>query len=385
MSGIGRLATALSLCLAVSSCGRSESEREAETMKQATPQRVQAEGTIRLSDQDRAALGLTVAVASEADLPDSTLRFGRVLSPAPNEAHVVSPVTGRITHPPMVQLGETVASGATIVEVIPILDAPDRISVGTQTAQRQGDIEAAERELATAEAEAARARTLSPQIVSAAKLQEAETVVATARARLEGLRQARTVSADVQTRPVAVRAPIAGAVVAITAPVGTVVKSGDVLAEILKPGPLWIDLSVPPDEPPGDRYEIVMSTETVPGRLLARGRVTDSDGTRHDRLIVDARQAASLTPGGWVSVRVSRGAGRGVVLPDSAIVPGVESDTVFVETSAGVFAARAVRVDARFGGQARLGSGVNAGERIVVGGAMALQGERMRAQLRPQG
>ena len=53
--------------------------------------------------------------------------------------------------------------------------------------------------------------------------------------------------------------------------------------------------------------------------------------------------------------------------------------------SPGVFAARAVRVAARYGGKMRLASGLTPGDRVVTQGAMALQGERMRAQLRPQG
>jgi cobalt-zinc-cadmium efflux system membrane fusion protein len=113
--------------------------------------------------------------------------------------------------------------------------------------------------------------------------------------------------------------------------------------------------------------------------------VTDADGTRHDRLIVDAPQSVALRPGSSVSVQVARRSVRGVVLPESALVPGVESDTVFVETPPGVFAARPVRVAARYGGKVRLVSGLNAGDRVVTQGAMALQGESVRAQLRPAG
>src|SRR5437016_2848890 len=59
-----------------SGCGRqSEATREAAAMQAATPNRVQADGAIRLTDADRAALGLTVQSAAEADLPNATLRF----------------------------------------------------------------------------------------------------------------------------------------------------------------------------------------------------------------------------------------------------------------------------------------------------------------------
>lgn len=370
------------LSLAAVACGESESAREAKAMQGAVPQRLRPDGSIQLTPQDKTALGLVVASAAEGDLPESVLRFGRVLSPPASEGQVVTPVTGRIVRAPSVQLGSTVRAGVTLVEIMPVLDTPERIAVGTQSAERQGQIEAAGRDLAKAEADAARAKSLSPQIVSAAKLQEADTIVATTRARLEGLRNARTASGEAQTRLVPVTAPISGTVFAINVAVGGLVNRGDVLAQIVTGGPLWIDVAVPPADPVSDRYEVATSGGPVQARLLVRGRVIDADGTRHDRLVVESPQSATLSPGSTVSVQVARNASRGIVLPESALVPGVDGDTVFVETSPGVFTARPVQVVARFGGQARLSSGVRPGESVVVQGAMGLQGERLRSQLR---
>ncbi len=383
LSSLALLAIALALPLA--GCGESESAREERAMKDATPQRVRPDGSIQLTDHDRTALGLIVSPAVEGDLPESTLRFGRVLSPPGDEAQVVSPVTGRISRPALAQLGAVVRAGAMLVEIVPILDTPDRIAVSTQAAERDGQIASAERELVQADATATRARALSPQVVSAAKLQEAETAVATARARLEGLQNARTAATQAQTRSVSVTAPITGVISALNVEVGAVITKGDVLAQIVRDGPVWIDISVPPDDPIGAQYEVTTATGPVTARLLVRGRVTEKDGTRHDRVVVDAKQSATLRPGAAVSVQVARGVGRGIVIPESALVPGVETDTVFVETSASVFTARPVRIATRYGGKARLATGLAAGERVVTQGAMALQGESVRAQLRPTG
>ena len=228
-----RLAVVAFLSIGAFGCGESEFAREAKAMQGATPQRLRPDGSIRLTAQDKTALGLVVSPAAEGDLPESALRFGRVLSPPANEGQVVSPVTGRIVRAPAVQLGATVRAGSTLVEIMPVLDTPDRIAVGTQSAEREAQIAAAERELAKTEADAARARELSPQIVSAAKLQEAETLVATTRARLEGLHNARTASAQAQTRVVPVTAPLGGTVSALNVAVGALVNRGDVLAEIV--------------------------------------------------------------------------------------------------------------------------------------------------------
>jgi hypothetical protein len=70
------------------------------------------------------------------------------------------------------------------------------------------------------------------------------------------------------------------------------------------------------------------------------------------------------------------------VLPESAVVPGVHQDTVYVETSPGVFAARTVRLAARFGHHVRIADGVAPGEQVVTQGVMGLRGETARADLR---
>jgi RND family efflux transporter MFP subunit len=369
-------------CIVLLACGESESTREARQIAAATPQRLRPDGSIQLTAADRTALGLVTVPAAEGDLPESALRFGRVLSPPVAEARVVSPITGRITRPPFVQVGAAVRSGVPMLEIMPVLDTPDRIAVGAQTAEREGQIEAAGREVAKAETDALRARALSPQIVSAAKLQEAETALATARARLDGLRGASAASEQAQMRAVTVTAPIAGLVSAINVAVGALVNRGDVLAQIVAAGPRWIDLLVPPDDPPGNAYEVSVLSGFVPARLLARGVVVETDGTRHDRLVVDAPRSTALSVGSTVSVYVSHGTARGIVVPESALVPGVDTDTVFVEASPGMFAPRPVRVVSRFAGKVRLEAGVKAGEPVVVQGTMSLQGERLRSQLR---
>jgi len=373
-------------CVLAAGCGGdSEATREAEAMKAAAPNRIQPDGSIKLTDADRSALGLLVQPAAESDLSNTTLRFGHVVSPPANEAQVVSPVTGRVTQPPRVQLGTVVMQGAPLLEIQPALDTPERITVGAEAAVREGDIEAAQRELARVEADLGRAQTLSPQIVSAAQLQQAETAAATARAKLEGLQAARAAETTARNQPVPIPAPIGGTMAEVTVTVGSLVNRGDVLMRIVRPGPLWIDVSVPPDDLIGDRYEVTTPSGTLTARLLARGRLTDASGTRQDRLVVEPSAAVSLTPGSAVSVQVGHGATRGVVLPESAIAPGVERDTVFVEVAQGSFAPRPVQIAARFGSQVRLASGVKPGERVVVRGAMALQGELVRSQLRPAG
>ena len=67
---------------------------------------------------------------------------------------------------------------------------------------------------------------------------------------------------------------------------------------------------------------------------------------------------------------------------ESAVVPGVGADLVYVETGDGTFAAHSVRIGARFGGRARVSSGLSPGDKVVVQGAMGLRGESLRGELR---
>lgn len=369
--------------LAFAACSESESAREEQAMKAAVPKRVQPDGTIKLSDTDRAALDLTVAPAVEGEIPDVVVRFGRVRPMLGEETLIVSPVAGRISRPAAVQLGTPVNAGAALLDVVPVLGAAERISVNVKGAEIKGQTEATGRELATQQAALERARELAKsKIVSEAKLQEAETAVAITRARLEALKRASNVQSAGEGAPITLRAPTAGTVVTLNASVGAVVQQGDLLVRVLKPGPRWIDVSVAPSEPIGERYEVAIGATWAPARLSAAGAVTEADGTRHDRLQIDAPAAAQLVPGQTVSVRVARGTSYGIVLPEAALVPGLQTDLVFIETTAGTYAPRPIRVAARFGGQVRLAAGVQAAEKVVVRGAMSLRGESRRSELR---
>jgi membrane fusion protein, heavy metal efflux system len=385
--GVRRRAAALHLvvcaaCVLPCACARTDDAREEEALKAAVPLRLQPDGTVKISEPDRAALGLAVAPAAEGELPDVAVRFGRVRPSAGDDILVVSPVAGRIARAPAVLLGAPVKTSATLLEVVPVLSASDRISIAVRGAELRGQIDAARRELAAQDAALDRARELaSAKIVSVARLQEVETTAATTRARLGALERAARIQREGEGVPITVRAPAAGIVVTVNAPVGAVVQQGDVLVRLLRSGPRWVDVAVAPSEEPGERYEVAAGGAWVAARLIAPGAVAEADGSRHDRLQVDDPAAGRLVAGQTVTVRVARGAARGVVLPESAIVPGVETDLVFVEASPGTYAPRPVRIAARLGRQVRLAAGVRAGEGVVVRGAMSLYGESRRREL----
>src|SRR5262249_27258810 len=121
------------------------------------------------------------------------------------------PVAGRLVRAPLVALGGDVDAGAPLVEVVPVLAAAERINVKVRGAGLHGEVEAAEHELATQRAALQRARELAQSnIISRAKLQEAETAVATTSARVESLRRATTIQSAGDAAPMTLRAPAPG-------------------------------------------------------------------------------------------------------------------------------------------------------------------------------
>ena len=367
----------------LTACTESEAEREEKAMAAAVPQRLQPDGTVRLSEADRTALDLRVEPAVQGALPDARVRLGRVIARPGDEALLVAPVSARVSRVASIAIGSDVTSGTSLVEVTPVLNAGETVSLNVQTAELEGQLRAGERELALRETTAARARELSSSvIISTQAREEAETAVETTRARVEALRRARTMQLSGGASQLALRAPIAGRLVALDVSLGAVVRPGDVLARVLRGGSRWIDVSVSPDDPVGASYEVQVGGGWIPARLVARGSFVGPEGTRRDRLEVNAAQAAAVLPGATISVRVAVGESGGVLVPESALVPGVGSDVVYVETAPGTYAPHAVRVAARFGGRARLASGLTAGARVVTQGAMSLRGESLRSELR---
>ena len=368
----------------LASCTESEAQREERALAAAVPQRLQPDGSVRLSDADRSALDLRVEAATEGSLTNAHVRLGRVVARPGDEAFLVAPVDARVVRVVPVAIGSEVASGIALIEVTPVLTSGEAMALGVQTAELNGQLREAERDLALRKATAARARDLwAVSLISRQALEEAETAVETILARVDGLRRAHEMQLSGGVSQMTLRAPIAGRLVALDVSLGAIVRPGDMLARVLRGGSRWIDVQVSPDDPVGSSYEVKVGDAWIRARLVARGSFVGPDGRRQDRIEVGAEQAVALLPGATISVRVGVGDGSGVLVPEAALVPGVGSDIIYIETTPGTYTPRAVRVAARFNGYARLTGGLAVGTRVVTRGAMSLRGESLRSELRP--
>lgn len=371
-----------SVALVMTGCMPSEAEQEAAARKAATPVRVQPDGSIRLSAADRAVLNLAVASVSAGTLSAGTLRYGKVQTAVGDDVIVAAPVSGRVSTAEGVVTGAEVTAGTLLASVVPSFDASERVTLGVQAADIEGQIAQLEKEIKAKDAEAARTHQLGRErIVSVAREQNAAADAAAAHAKLDALRRERQAQRSSVQQAAVVRAPIGGTLAELHAAAGSVVHQGDMLARIVRPGARFVDLPVSANETSGDRYSVFAGDAWVPARLRSRGAAVDADGFRHDRVELSGPAAATLLPGSTIAVRVSRGAVAGIIIPDTALVPTSHGDLVYIQRGPDTFQPRAVHVAERSDSTVRVDQGLVVGDAIVVRGAMGLYGESVRSAL----
>lgn len=369
-----RLPILIFLLACAHACGERDSDEQTKT-----PSRVKGHAIV-LDDKSRAAIDLAVAPATEGELADVRIRYGRVISRPGDEVLVASPMTGRVVELAPFTIGDRVTAGTVLMRVAPVLAATERAAVGVQSAQIAAQVAEAQQELKLRDSELSRARDLANDgIISQAKLQEAEAAAANARARLDAARRGREAQAGAVSGATGLKAPADGTLVAVDAAVGAGVETGRTVARILRAGPRRIELSVSASEQIATAYEINVGERWVPARLILRGTRVGEDGNRHD--VLELAPSAEPLLGATVAVRLAGMATRGVIVPESALLTSASGDVVYVEVAKGSFEPRLVRVVARFGGNARIDSGVKAGEHVVIRSASALRGEALRSSL----
>lgn len=113
--------------------------------------------------------------------------------------------------------------------------------------------------------------------------------------------------------------------------------------------------------------------------------LTSESRTLRARIEV-ANPGLALKPSMFANVELDVDGGTGVVIPDSALMDTGDRQVVFVESSAGHFEPREVKVGVREGGKVQVLSGVAAGEQVVVRANFLLDSEsRLRASLTTAG
>jgi len=209
----------------------------------------------------------------------------------------------------------------------------------------------------------------------------AEVRVESAQAEFDRARATSSFIGEGDGAEVALRSPIAGVVLGVKASRGAAVgPGGDPLVEVGDPTALWIVADVPEREltlvAEGARasLELASLAEPLQAQVISIGSVVSSGlRTAPVRMALESSRT-DLRPGMFGRVRIQT-TGGGPTLPVEAVLikDGKES-VVYVEKDDVTFERRPVVVGRPVDGRVQIISGISEGERVVVRGALLLDG-----------
>jgi RND family efflux transporter MFP subunit len=183
-------------------------------------------------------------------------------------------------------------------------------------------------------------------------------------------------------RALMVYSPVSGIVTAKTAIQGNRVMPADILYDITDLSSVWIladlyEINVPFVKI-GDSATISLSYD--PGRIL-KGRVSfinpnvdEKSRTVKVRIILE-NPSGSLKPDMYADVIFGGQLGKGIVVPDSAVMGTGEREMVFIAKGGGLFEPREVKTGVKVRGYYEIKKGVKAGEDVVTGANFLLDSE----------
>jgi len=211
----------------------------------------------------------------------------------------------------------------------------------------------------------------------------AETAAREARAELERARRAVSLIGEGEGDHFTIRSPMDGVVLSVRASLAAVVApGGEPLVEIGDPRGLWVLADVPETDvgrvARGEAASVLVPD--VDARFEATvdgvGRVVEGEQRRVPVYVALRGACERLTPGMLAEVRLRHDGEAPLTLPATAVLvkDGTQA-VVYVERADGRFEARPVRTGGSRDGRVEIVEGLAAGERVVVKGALLLDGE----------
>ncbi|MFB3829418.1 MAG: efflux RND transporter periplasmic adaptor subunit [Bryobacteraceae bacterium] len=313
---------------------------------------------------------------------------GRVEVNPNRVSRVLAPIAGHVRQV-LAGLGDAVSEG----QVLAVLESAEAGAAYAAQTQAQAEFRQARSALAKAEKDLARVRDLHEHRAGALKdvvaaenevaqsqaaLEQAEAGLQSARFRIEGL----GLNPETPTREVAVRAPISGKVLEIAVAPGEYRNDANApLMTVADLSTVWIASEVPENYirliTPGEHIRIDLAAypgEVFHGRVR---RIADTVDPQTRAVKVHAEldnRAGRFRPEMFGRIRHSHGTRQAPAVPANAVLQTGGSPTVFVERAPGRFAPVAVVTGESRGGMVPILSGLNAGARVVVDGAILLGG-----------
>lgn len=324
-------------------------------------------GAVTIADASRQFITVDVVGGSSTDAAISAPAHAEFREGA--LAKVGAPLSGRVVavH---VRTGDRVAAGDRLVT----LDAPDaaeaRGAVKSVTATLREARIAAEREQRMFERGIGVER---EKIAADTRVAELESDLARATSRVEFIGAG-------TGGTVVLRAPIAGTVVNRLAVEGMTVEPAGELIEIGDASALWIVADVFERDVPLLREGAPARVAFASARGLLNGRVSSigavvAEGVRTAPVrITLTSPAGPLRPGMYGRAEIAVASHGSISLPTEAVLIKGKETVVYVEQNPTTFVRRAVVIGQPNAGRVQVISGLHAGERVVIRGALLLDG-----------
>jgi membrane fusion protein, heavy metal efflux system len=352
------------LCLCATACTQPTAEQKTEP---ASPP-VREQGVVRIRDVSRQFIDVeevsgarresTVTAPARVDFRDGAV------------SQVGAPLEGRVVtvH---VLVGQRVSAGDPLVT----LDCPDAAAMRASATVAQASLREARIDLE-------RQRRMQQEGVGIERdVLAAETKVSASEAELARVEAGAVSIGKGTASAVVVRAPIGGTVISRKASVGMAVqRGGDPLVEVGDSTALWVvadvferDLAqVHPNAK--SRVTFPSAARQMDGRVTAVGAVVASGlRTAPVFLTVDAH-GLSLRPGMYGRVEIDA-ADAGITVPVTAVlIKDGKTPMVYLQKDALTYVPRRVVVGQPVEGRVQVVSGLSPGERVVVRGALLLDG-----------
>ena len=151
--------------------------------------RVDASGTITLSDDEISALDLRSEPSREGSAVQEHLRFGTVGVPPGDDVLVVAPVSGRLVEVRS-QLGAEVSAGDELLILSPTTDTASGADLSLRAARMEAELAGSAARVRAAEADQLRiSQLVQDGLATPAEAARAEAALATERSLADGLRR----------------------------------------------------------------------------------------------------------------------------------------------------------------------------------------------------
>jgi cobalt-zinc-cadmium efflux system membrane fusion protein len=331
-----------------------------------------AADVLAITSQAIAISQITVAPAASGELDAAILASATVDSTPDAEAVLTARAPGTVTRI-FLRIGDPVRAGQTIA----LVESRDASQIVADRASASARVTLAARQLA-------RERTLLAQGVSPrADYEAAQANLAVAEAdarRASAAAGAARVSSD--GRSVAIVSPISGRITSAGANLGQFVAAETELFRVADPRRLQITANVPPADASrvrvGDRVELTTNDgRMVEGRVRSATGVVDAQSRTATVVVTPTAGTSTLIPGQLVQARIAASGGAtktGVTVPQDAVQTLGDRTVVFVRTQQG-FKAQPIRIDSRSGGMVAIADGLAAGTLIATTNAFLIKAE----------